>query len=421
MKEFNGEKFCKDIIELRGTDSQSAFAEKLGINRSTLSLLENGKQIPTLELFNKLCNLASKSTEEYFKETTKDSLVYLMGSLDEADKVKIEEMAERIRIKEKYERLAKRSSYVGYYKELFEHYYQKDYDFNTSSLSAEQIKDIKQTARQMRVDYALAPMGTSIFNWILNQNSNIRFELVPFDSENIDGMLYVPTTGKDCAYIILNVNKPLINQIFTAAHEFYHYIKDYKKFRETPYICDFNKLKDINEMCASRFAAELLLPEEALLREIKDYLVNMKIPDTSKMTFHQYATLMIFLTVKYQMPLKAVIYRLAEEGYIKNIEEYIKNYEFIKNVLREIEIFKKRVEELYKKENNYVLPYSSTYVDMERAFSTGNASREEILEDAKKLELDMKLIDDILAQDTEEDDEETDDEELFALIRAKRG
>ncbi len=45
------------------------------------------------------------------------------------------------------------------YKELFEHYYQKDYDFNTSSLSAEQIKDIKQTARQMRVDYALAPMG----------------------------------------------------------------------------------------------------------------------------------------------------------------------------------------------------------------------------------------------------------------------
>ena len=92
----------------------------------------------------------------------------------------------------------------------------------------------------------------------------------------------MPTTGKDCAYIILNVNKPLINQIFTAAHEFYHYIKDYKKFRETPYICDFNKLKDINEMCASRFAAELLLPEEALLREIKDYLVNMKIPDTSK-------------------------------------------------------------------------------------------------------------------------------------------
>lgn len=307
------------------------------------------------------------------------------------------------------------------YEELFEHYYQKEYDFNTSSLSPAQIKEIKQTARQMRVDYALAPMGIGIFNWIINQNSNIRFEMVSFDSENIDGMLYVPTTGKDCAYIILNINKPLINQIFTAAHEFYHYIKDYKKFREAPYICNFNKLEDINEMCASRFAAELLLPEEALSREIKEYLGNMKIPDINQMTFHQCAILMIFLTVKYQMPLKAVMYRLTEEGYIKNIEEYIKNYEFIKNVLREIEIFKKRVEELYKKENNYVLPYSSTYVDMESAFSTGMASREEIIEDAKKLELDMKLIDGILSQDEEDDEEETDDEELFALIRAKRG
>ncbi|MFQ7353847.1 MAG: ImmA/IrrE family metallo-endopeptidase [Coprococcus phoceensis] len=87
----------------------------------------------------------------------------------------------------------------------------------------------------------------------------MRFELVPFDSENIDGMLYVPTTGKDCAYIILNVNKPLINQIFTAAHEFYHYIKDYKKFRETPYICDFNKLKDINEMCAKQVCGRTII------------------------------------------------------------------------------------------------------------------------------------------------------------------
>ena len=35
-----------------------------------------------------------------------------MGSLEESDKAKMEEMAERIRIKEKYELLAKRGSYV---------------------------------------------------------------------------------------------------------------------------------------------------------------------------------------------------------------------------------------------------------------------------------------------------------------------
>lgn len=47
-----------------------------------------------------------------FVEPTTDTLVYLMNSLEEPDKQKIEEMAERMRIKEKYEMLAKRRSYV---------------------------------------------------------------------------------------------------------------------------------------------------------------------------------------------------------------------------------------------------------------------------------------------------------------------
>ena len=110
--------------------------------------------------------------------------------------------------------------------ELFEQYYQNEYDFNTASLSTDEIIDIKRLAREKRVDYALAPMGVNVFNWILKQNRNIRFESVSFDSEKIDGMLYIPTTGKERAYIILNTNKPLINQIFTAVHEFYHYVKD---------------------------------------------------------------------------------------------------------------------------------------------------------------------------------------------------
>lgn len=112
MKEFNIEKFCKDLINLRGKESQQTFAEKLNLNRSTLSLLENGKQLPTIDILNKICNLSGKSTDDYFIESTRDSLVYLMGSLAETDKLKIEEMAERILIKEKYELLAKRSNYV---------------------------------------------------------------------------------------------------------------------------------------------------------------------------------------------------------------------------------------------------------------------------------------------------------------------
>lgn len=112
MKEFNVKKFCEDLIALRGKESQITFAEKLDIKRPTLSLLENGKQMPTIDILSRICSLSGRNTNEYFVDSTTDSLIYLMGSLNEFDKIKIKEMAERIRIKEKYELLAKRGSYV---------------------------------------------------------------------------------------------------------------------------------------------------------------------------------------------------------------------------------------------------------------------------------------------------------------------
>ena len=306
-------------------------------------------------------------------------------------------------------------------KELFKQYYQNEYDFNTASLSKDEIIEIKKLVREKRVDYNLAPMGTGVFSWILRENSDIRFEKVSFESVKIDGMLYIPTTGKERAYIILNSNKPLINQIFTAAHEYYHYIKDYQKFKEMPYICDFSMLKDVNEMKACRFAAELLLPEEALYREIQDYLHINNNKSINDMDFIDYGALIIYLTIKYQMPLKAVIYRLYEENYMDNIDEYIENYEFIKGILKNIEISGRHViDMLYRTENDYVIPYSSTYQDMEKAFATGNASRESILEDAGILGLDMDVINDFLV-DGEEAVDLDDDDELFSIINAKRG
>jgi hypothetical protein len=309
------------------------------------------------------------------------------------------------------------------HKDLFEKYYQSKYDFNTQSLSVNEIREIKKLVREKRVDYNLAPLGVRVFDWILKEDNNLRFESVAFDSERIDGMLYIPSTGKSKAYIILNSNKPLINQIFTAAHEYYHYIKDYKKFQEMPYICDFSMLKDVNEKKACRFAAELLLPEDALYREVQYYLMTMEANSINDVGFGELSALIIFLTIKYQMPLKAVIYRFQEENYLKNINDFIENYEFIKKVLKGIKIYKKQVDMLYSTENDDVssteLGYS-IYQNMERAFMTGNASKEEVLEDAQVLGLDMKIIEEFLVEEDEQEDDE-DDEELFSMINAKRG
>ncbi len=110
MKTFNTTLFSDDLKQLRkkSNKSQITFSKELEINRSTLSLLENGKQLPDLEILNKICTLTSKKPSDYFIDNQNDGLIYLMGSLEENDKVKIEELIEKIKLKEKYEILARR-------------------------------------------------------------------------------------------------------------------------------------------------------------------------------------------------------------------------------------------------------------------------------------------------------------------------
>lgn len=104
------------------------------------------------------------------------------------------------------------------------------------------------------------------------------------------------------------------------------------------------------------------------------------------------------MTVKYQLPLKAVIYRLEDEHFIDNVNKYIENYGFIKKVLQEIQIFREAVSVLYGTANNFIIPYSKTYQDMETVFITGNASKEDIIKDAKTLSLDMDLVSELVEQ-----------------------
>lgn len=295
--------------------------------------------------------------------------------------------------------------------DLFEHYYQKEYDFNTTTLTEDEVRSIKRLVREKRVDYNLAPIGEEIFEWILSQEHDLSFEFVDFDSEKIDGMLYIPSNGKEKAYIILNSNKPLINQIFTAAHEYYHYICDYSEIKSKPYVCDFSSLKNVNEKKASRFAAEFLLPEDALRAEIRFLESRFRIKD--------YAYISILLTIKYQLPLKAVIYRLYEERYIDDIENYIKNYSFIKEILKEIKIATDRVERLYSTDNPYCSTNGLIYKEMRDSYLSGLASREEIISDARTLGLDETIVNDFFS-DFEEDDDE-DDSEVLDIIKKKWG
>lgn len=299
-------------------------------------------------------------------------------------------------------------------KEVFEKYYQAAYDFNTLSLTGEEVDEIKALVKEKRVDYALAPMGGQIFSWMKERNPNIYFEQVDFKSDKIDGMLYIPVSGLERAYIILNSNRSLGNQIFTAAHEYYHYVKDYTQLKQKPYICDFRQLKNVNEKKASRFAAELLLPEEALKYEMKNLRKQLKISGQGNLSFAEYAAIAACLTLKYEMPLKAVIYRLYEEGYIDDIKFYIENYEFLKNFFYEVKLTRGKFEKLYAKENPYLVEDNVIYRQMKNVYASGFASREEILRDAKELGLDETAISEFF--DTIEEDDTDDDAEMLAYL-----
>lgn len=110
MKTFNVVKFCKDLIALRDNKTQEEFSKQLNINRSTLSLLESGKQIPSLDIFSKICGLGNLEPNDYFTDIENDSLLYLMGTMDPSDKEKISIIMDRIQIKEKYKLLSRRCS-----------------------------------------------------------------------------------------------------------------------------------------------------------------------------------------------------------------------------------------------------------------------------------------------------------------------
>ena len=135
-----------------------------------------------------------------------------------------------------------------------------------------------------------------------------------------------------------------------------------------------------------------------------------------EMVFEDYAVFSIYLTLKYQLPLKAVIYRLYEEHYIDKIDEYIQNYQFIKGVLQEVKVFHEQVNYLYNCKNPYIENNSLIYRQMKLVYDNGYASRDELVKDAEILELDKTLVEGFFDDINEEDIDEDDDVELARCL-----
>lgn len=105
---FNKEKFANLIKEYRGTRLQNVVADELGISRPTLSLLENCKQIPSLDILQNFCEKVGLAVDSFFIKENNDPVLLMMGKLKETDHPKLFQVLNRIKIREKYIAISKR-------------------------------------------------------------------------------------------------------------------------------------------------------------------------------------------------------------------------------------------------------------------------------------------------------------------------
>lgn len=226
-----------------------------------------------------------------------------------------------------------------------------NYSFDANILSKEEIKHLKKQAKDARGLYGLnTPIGTNIFSFI-EQKGDVIFQLQNFEKSDLDAMIIKYSAKSTKKYIIINSENPLINQVFAAAHELYHYTYNFIENSQDSIVCSFSK-NEKEEIKANRFAAEFLLPEAALMDELDSFLLyaDSSFSDTS---LTKQIVFCFSLVVKYSIPLKAVLYRLKEEG-ISDTDFLLEHYEDVKKILLEIAAEDRRVNELYSNKNIYI-------------------------------------------------------------------
>lgn len=284
-------------------------------------------------------------------------------------------------------------------------------------LDERDVENIRMRVLYIREEYKLyqAPVSTQIFDFIKQYGKgNISIELGDF-KDPFDAAILSPSKKETDILIILNNNKPLVKQIFAAAHELYHYISDKESILKSPTQCNLAVLGDYNEKIASRFAAEFLLPQQALREEI-ERIQKEKYKNISKFTQIEIANFAIQLSLKYGIPSQASLMRMTEEGYIKNPKKIlVKVSESLLSKLRTTE--KWTILELIDTKNPYVIDEFTELV--QELITDKKITHYQLLRDKDIIGIsDNILSNDILYDDS--DDEDDDFNELSEIV-AKMG
>lgn len=189
------------------------------------------------------------------------------------------------------------------------------------NLSKEDIRNLSEMAKEKRrlLDIGMSPVGDNIFKFI--KKNNIQLVYIPIenilDEKVLFSGVYVSLNedGYKERFIGLNTNDYYDNQIFTLAHELYHFYEE-----SQVHFCRIgSESQNTRELKANRFAAEFLLPTEILKLEIENE--NKGELDISNWTIHALIRFIATIHCEYKLPYKAIVKRLFEISAI-TIDQY---------------------------------------------------------------------------------------------------
>lgn len=190
---------------------------------------------------------------------------------------------------------------------------------NEVKLTEEQIEEVKQLADETRRNFGVygnVPIANDIFT--LLEKKEIILCQYPFQSlaqSHMDANItWFETSFGPLTFIGLNTALCFDEQIFALAHELYHYTTKTGK----AYHIDLEEEDIVTEKKADRFAAELLLPREALRTSIVMQFKKSDLRDVSELRLLRFIAR---LQSEWWLPYRSLIFRLQEEGYI-NQEQF---------------------------------------------------------------------------------------------------
>ncbi|WP_300381224.1 ImmA/IrrE family metallo-endopeptidase [Clostridium sp.] len=129
----------------------------------------------------------------------------------------------------------------------------------------------------------------------------------PFESQSLSALFMKDSKN----YImVINSNKTLGHQIYSAAHELSHFFFD-KGIKGG--VCSVNASKDTIEVLADKFAEYFLMPDETIVKELDKKLIDGKELDVFDI---------IYLQHYFKVSWKAILIKLKKLGYIKDINKY---------------------------------------------------------------------------------------------------